>query len=235
MDPNNINLNSIPNSTWLEEKQFFVDLLSNAYDNFVSPFQQDNKIALVTDDMDMICVQGLAHFGDRLDVYVHQFDKKIYETMTQNLNLLPKNVSTFWYSDFINSVVDIPDSIVIDRVSLNCGWKKIKDTFDTKFRRRVYANRAVVCLTICGRNARNASGKPLTMFEFSNEIITEFTALAEDTPYFVKPLSVKQICENLKFNGFTTESSQNVAYQSPNCDGRNGSQYITIWFLVGKI
>jgi hypothetical protein len=223
-----------PISTWLEEKQFFVDLTSNAYVYFVSPFQQDNKIALVTDDMDMFSVKSLANFGDRLDVYVLQFDQTIYDAMTQNMNLFPYNVKAFWKGDFVNSVLDIPNSIVIDQVSLNCGWKKVKNSFEMKFRRRVYANRAIVCLTLCGRNARNASGQSFTMLEFSNDIITEFTALADDTPYFVKPLSVKQICKYLQHNGFTEESSQNVAYQSPNCEG-NRSQYVTIWFLVGEV
>lgn len=221
----------IQNSTWLEEKQFFVDLISNAYSSFVLPFQKDTKIALVNDDMDMLCVKSLAKFGDRLEVYVHQFDKPIYDTMTQNMDLFPFNVKAFWKSDFVNSVLDIPNSIVIDHVSLNGGWKKIKNGFETKFIRQVYATRAIVCLTLCGRNARNDSGQALTMLEFSNDIITEFTALAEDTPYFVKPLSVKQICKSLEHNRFTDESSQNVAYQ---CEG-NRSQYITIWFLVGEI
>lgn len=164
------------NKLWCNE------IVSCCADKFLN-VRTRSKNALVLDDHNF---QSTLSIRDKkIGVYIAQHDRTTFKKM--NAKQLPSNVSVLVHDDC--GIFNNMKNVVIDHADF-CGTSKsIFPILRERFLNGVYDTKAILRITVCQR------GSGLKKAKFCADLMKRTYELVEETPYAIKPLTVKQWCE----------------------------------------
>jgi hypothetical protein len=175
------------------------------------------KNAFVLDDHNFQSTKSI--INKNISVYLAQNDKNTYNKMLKNK---PEN-ATVHFGDY-KMLNDMKiKNVVIDHADFcSTASEKVYETLRERFVKGMYADTAILRITVCQRGIKKD--------EFINLLLTDLTEYVKNTPYMLKPLSIRNWCnlygEEYKMN-FHEEDLDNTIYHT-------GTSMYTMICLIQK-
>ena len=192
--------NKQPNDT---NKLYCNTLVSNAYIQYVKK-HTDANIALVLDDEHFQSSVSLKKH--KLKIHIAQFDSV---TFTRMKNKQPSNVVKIVMGNYdVLSIPSLYKKIVIDHSDFCSGWYTNRYILERRFKLQLYANRAILRITVSYRGA----GKGVDSGEYTRIVMSDLQIMCQDTAYMVKPLSIRQLDKKHILSGIDESDSEYVSF-----------------------
>lgn len=157
-------------------KLFCNEVVHRCYLKYVQPWTTES-VAVLLDDRHFQSTRALP----TLKVWIAQHNQSEHDKMTKSR---PSNVETLIHADY-SALKPPPGSVVVDNADFCGGWTAASEIlFDRLKAPMFYASRAIVRITVSARG--------ITPDRFANLVVREYQMAAIDTPYSVKPLSIRQ-------------------------------------------
>lgn len=162
-------------------KVFCNQVVEQCYREYVQPWTTE-KVAVLLDDR---------HFQSTwstptLNVWIAQHNRDEYEKMVATK---PGFVETLIHADY-SQLKPPHGSVVIDNADFCAGWSTASEILFARLKQApcFYASRSIVRVTVSARG--------IVPDRFANQVVHEYQMSAIDTPYCVKPLSIRQWLHN---------------------------------------
>lgn len=180
---------------------------------------RNKKNALVLDDHNF---QSTKSIDDKnINVYLAQHDEKTYKKMVKNK---PEN-ATVHLGDY-RMLNDMKiKNVVIDHADFcSTASENVYATLRERFVNGMYADTAILRITVCQR------GLKMKQDEFIDLLLIDLTEYVKNTPYTLKPLSIRNWCNlygaEYKME-FSDEDMDNTIYHT-------GTSMYTMICLIQK-
>ena len=183
-------------------KSFCNDSVVRCYERYVG---ETTGNVFVLDDAGFGSTNAISKHFPKLNVKIAQHDKNEFDKMKS-----AKKRTTFIIHDDYSALDKlVPNgSVVIDNADFCCGWVTVRDTILNRLRSKIYADRAILRLTVSARGSKK------TMDDFTSDIICEMYQACFDTEYSIKPLTIRQWVSgnSLEDHGFPEEHMDATSY-----------------------
>lgn len=158
-------------------KSFCNDSLVRCYERYIG---ESHGNVFVLDDAGFGSTNAISKQFPFLNIKIAQNDKNEFDKM--------KSKKIFIIHDDYSALDKlVPDgSVVIDNADFCCGWVNVRDTILNRLRSKIYADRAILRLTVSARGSKK------TMDDFTSDILCELYQACFDTEYSIKPLTIRQ-------------------------------------------
>ena len=162
-------------------KVFCNESVEQCYQTYVKPWT-DASVAVLLDDRHFQSTKT----HSSLKVWIAQHNLPEYRKM---IATKPPNVETLLHTDY-SQLKPPPGSVVVDNADFCGGWSNASTILFDRLSQTpsFYASRAIVRITVSARG--------VTPDNFANQVVHEYQMAAIDTPYCVKPLSIRQWCHD---------------------------------------
>lgn len=109
------------------------------------------------------------------------------------------------FSELTNRVQ--PGSVVLDNADFCCGWEKTRECMFERLRSNVYADKAIVRMTLSARGSKQS------VDDFTNQVLFEYACIGSlNTEYTVKPIILKDWAGDIRKKGFCEEDTLSPCY-----------------------
>lgn len=150
---------------------------------------KSDSTILALDDEHFQSTQSVELLETRVELAQH--DKVIYERMKKRE---PAYASVV-LGDY--SMLNCWRNVIVDHADFCCGLDKAIDTLIPRFRLGVYADKAILRLTVCARGSRDHKNQHLTDAQFYERMELCVNKLVNGTPYWIKPFTLEQIAQEM--------------------------------------
>lgn len=163
-------------------KLFCNESVMKCYEKYVNAHEGD---VVLLDDRNFQSTKAMLPQFCELNVFIAQHDKEEYKRMCS------KQMRCTLIHDDYSRLNPRKNKVVLDNADFCCGWEKIKHImFDRLKTPSFYATKAIVRVTVSSRGSKMNADK------FANHVLHEYAFAAIDTVYCVKPLTIRQWCDD---------------------------------------
>ena len=150
---------------------------------------KSDSTILALDDEHFQSTQSLELLETRVELAQH--DTVIFKKMKEREPAYA-NVTLGDYS-----MLNCWRNVIVDHADFCCGLDKAIHTLIPRFRSGVYADKAILRLTVCARGSRDDTKKHLTDAKFYERMELSVNKLVNGTPYWIKPFTLEQIAQEM--------------------------------------
>lgn len=151
-----------------------------------------NGVVLALDDTDLLSSRAAVQkFPELGRVLLAQHNMETFKSQNEQVKQIKKSRIELEFGDYsqLDGKTSNTRSVFIDQADTCCTWNNIADTLCDRLHKNVYADRAVVRITVSTRSrhrlAQNKRGDQAIA-----DIIAEYTRAAVGTGYCVQPVPV---------------------------------------------